>query len=170
MIQQGRPEQSFTLLKPPNCRTPSLLLCFRGIRPNSGSSHVFPDWLRHLAARQGDCADAGLRTVTTIGDAQTPSTIASAVYSGRKFGGELGLTVDDPALNIRRESPCRRTITRPLGPVLRCGLPGRQHISPRSEESVRFRLRQCPDGRRKADYCGWPASTVSGSPSTRAPS
>jgi hypothetical protein len=27
----------------PNCRTPSLLLCFRGIRPNSGSSHVFPD-------------------------------------------------------------------------------------------------------------------------------
>jgi dimethylamine/trimethylamine dehydrogenase len=83
---------------------------FRGIRPNSGSSHVFPDWLRHLAARQGDCADAGLRTVTTIGDAQTPSTIASAVYSGHKFGGELGLTVDDPALNIGRESPCWRTI------------------------------------------------------------
>jgi hypothetical protein len=48
--------------------------------------------------------------VTTIGDAQTPSTIASAVYSGHKFGGELGLTVDDPALNIRRESPCWRTI------------------------------------------------------------
>jgi dimethylamine/trimethylamine dehydrogenase len=32
--------------------------------------------LRHLAARQGDWADAGLRTVTTIGDAHAPSTIA----------------------------------------------------------------------------------------------
>ena len=61
--------------------------------------------LRHLAARQGDCADAGLRTVTTIGDAHAPSTIASAVYSGHKLDGELDLTVDDPALNIRRESP-----------------------------------------------------------------
>jgi len=66
--------------------------------------------LRHLAARQGDCADAGLRTVTTIGDAHAPSTIASAVYSGHKLDGELDLTVDDPALNIRRESPCWRTI------------------------------------------------------------
>jgi hypothetical protein len=170
MIQQWRPEQSFTLLKPPNCRTPSLLLCFRGIRPNSGSSHVFPDWLRHLAARQGDCADAGLRTVTTIGDAQTPSTIASAVYSGHKFGGELGLTVDDPALNIRRESPCWR-ITYPLGPVLRCGSPGRQRIHDRLDRGVlTFSLAAMPDGRRKADYCGWPASTVSGSASTRAPS
>ena len=58
---------------------------------------------RHVAARQGDWADAGLRTVTTIGDAHAPSTIASAVYSGHKLGRELDLTVDDPALNIRRE-------------------------------------------------------------------
>ena len=72
--------------------------------------------LRHLAARQGDWADAGLRTVTTIGDAHAPSTIVSAVYSGHKLDRELDLTVDDPALSIRRESPCWRTITRPLGP------------------------------------------------------
>ena len=58
---------------------------------------------RHVAARQGDCVDAGLRTVTTIGDAPAPSTIASAVYSGHKLGRELDLTVDDPALNIRCE-------------------------------------------------------------------
>ena len=72
--------------------------------------------LRHLAARQGDWADAGLRTVTTIGDAHAPSTIVWAVYSGHKLDRELDLTVDDPALSIRRESPCWRTITRPLGP------------------------------------------------------
>lgn len=108
--------------------------------------------------------------MTTIGDAQTPSTIASAVYSGHKLGGELDLTVDDPALNIRRESPCWRTITRPLGPVLRCGSPGRQRIHDGIDRGVRtFSLAATPDGRRKADYCGWPASTVSGSASTRAP-
>ena len=59
--------------------------------------------LRHLAARQGDWADAGPRTVTAIGDAHAPSTIASAVHSGHKLDGELDLTVDDPALSIRRE-------------------------------------------------------------------
>ena len=53
--------------------------------------------------RQGDWSDARLRTVTTIGDAPAPSTIASAVHSGHKLGGELDLTVDDPALNIRCE-------------------------------------------------------------------
>ena len=58
---------------------------------------------RHVAARQGDWADARLRTVTTIGDAPAPSTIASAFHSGHKLGGELDLTVDDPALSIRRE-------------------------------------------------------------------
>ena len=47
---------------------------------------------------------------TTTLKTRTPSTIASAVYSGHKFGGGLGLAVDDPALNIRRESPCWRTI------------------------------------------------------------
>ena len=58
---------------------------------------------KHLTARQGDWADAGLRTVTTIGDAHAPSTIASAVCSGHKLGGELDLTVDAPAVHIRRE-------------------------------------------------------------------
>jgi hypothetical protein len=58
---------------------------------------------KHLAARQGDWADAGLRAVTTIGDAHAPSTIASAVCSGHKLGRELDLTVDAPAVHIRRE-------------------------------------------------------------------
>ena len=64
-------------------------LMFSRNSPESGSFHVFPDWLRHLAARQGDCADVGLRTVTTIGDAQTPSTIASVVYSGHQLAANL---------------------------------------------------------------------------------
>ena len=82
--------------------------------------------LRHLAARQGDCADAGLRTVTTIGDAPAPSTIASAVHSGHKLDGELDLTVDDPALNIRRESPVLADDYPSIGPsaaVRIAGLP-----------------------------------------------
>ena len=36
--------------------------------------------------------------------------------------------------------------------------------------ALTFSLAAMPDGTRKADYCGWPASTVSGSASTRAPS
>ena len=58
---------------------------------------------RDLAARQHDWNDAGVRTVTTIGDAHAPSTIAAAVYSGHKLARELDLDVDDPALAIRRE-------------------------------------------------------------------
>ena len=75
---------------------------------------------RHLTARQGDWADAGLRTVTTIGDAHAPSTIASAVYSGHKLGRELDLTVDDPALNIRREVTALSDDYPSTGPNLRC--------------------------------------------------
>lgn len=56
-----------------------------------------------LAARGDEWAAAGLRSVTPIGDASAPSTIAAAVWSGHKVAREL----DDPnpttALSWRRE-------------------------------------------------------------------
>jgi hypothetical protein len=65
----------------------------------------------------------------------------------------------------------RRTITRPRGPVLRCGSPRRQRSHDRLDRGSPY-VFACGNARRqgKADYCGWPASTVSGSASTRAPS
>ena len=45
----------------------------------------------------------GVRSVRTAGDADAPSTIAAAVYSGHKLAREFDLAVDDPALAIRRE-------------------------------------------------------------------
>ena len=42
-----------------------------------------------LAGRAEDWADAGIETVTTIGDALAPATIAHAVYAGRRYAEEL---------------------------------------------------------------------------------
>lgn len=56
-----------------------------------------------LAARAGDWADAGLRSVTTIGDALAPGTIAAAVFGGRRYAEELGVPRDPAALPFRRE-------------------------------------------------------------------
>ena len=45
---------------------------------------------RELAARSDDWKDAGIETVTTIGDALAPATIAHAVYAGRRYAGGIG--------------------------------------------------------------------------------
>jgi dimethylamine/trimethylamine dehydrogenase len=58
---------------------------------------------QQLLARSDDWSDAGVRSVRTAGDADAPSTIAAAVYSGHKLARQFDLAVDDPALAIRRE-------------------------------------------------------------------
>ena len=61
------------------------------------------DLYQQLLARTEDWSDAGVRSVCAAGDADAPSTIAAAVYSGHKLAREFDLVVDDPALAIRRE-------------------------------------------------------------------
>lgn len=58
---------------------------------------------QQLLARTDDWSDAGVRSVRTAGDADAPSTIAAAVYSGHKLARQFDLAIDDPALAIRRE-------------------------------------------------------------------
>ncbi|MET3650751.1 FAD-dependent oxidoreductase [Dyella japonica] len=44
---------------------------------------------QELLQRQGDWADAGIRTVRCIGDAEAPGLIAHAVYAGHRYAREL---------------------------------------------------------------------------------
>ena len=61
---------------------------------------------RDLAARAADWPDAGIESVTAIGDALAPATIAHAVYAGRRYAEEL----DGPP-DTGDEVPFRREIT-----------------------------------------------------------
>jgi dimethylamine/trimethylamine dehydrogenase len=57
-----------------------------------------------FAARKAEWADAGLRSVTAVGDAWAPGTIAAAVWEGHRFAEELETVLDDPdATPFRRE-------------------------------------------------------------------
>ena len=59
-----------------------------------------------LAARAGDWADAGIESVTAIGDALAPATIAHAVYAGRRYAEELdGPPRTGDEVPFRRELP-----------------------------------------------------------------
>ena len=60
---------------------------------------------RDLAARAADWPDAGIESVTAIGDALAPATIAHAVYAGRRYAEEL----DGPP-DTGDEVPFRREI------------------------------------------------------------
>ncbi len=60
---------------------------------------------RELATRAEDWKDAGIETVTTIGDALAPATIAHAVYAGRRYAEDL----DGPAAS-NDDVPFRREI------------------------------------------------------------
>ena len=70
-----------------------------------------------LQARQQEWADAGLVSVTAVGDALAPSTIAAAVWDGRRFAEDLGVQRDPDDTPFRREvvlieHPRARTQTR----------------------------------------------------------
>ena len=59
---------------------------------------------RELEARADDWPDAGIESVTTIGDALAPATIAHAVYAGRRYAEELD-GEPDTGDESRRASP-----------------------------------------------------------------
>ena len=46
---------------------------------------------KDLLAREQEWADQGLRSVRTLGDALSPSTIAAALWEGRRYAEELSL-------------------------------------------------------------------------------
>ncbi len=58
---------------------------------------------KELAGRRGDWAAAGLISATAIGDALAPSTIAAAVYAGRRFAEEFEAPPIGDAVPFRRE-------------------------------------------------------------------
>ncbi|WP_194304064.1 FAD-dependent oxidoreductase [Chthonobacter albigriseus] len=56
-----------------------------------------------LSARENEWAGAGIRSVTRVGDAVAPGTIAAAVYSGHRYAEELGAVIDPDVTPFRRE-------------------------------------------------------------------
>jgi dimethylamine/trimethylamine dehydrogenase len=58
---------------------------------------------RALKAREADWADAGIRSVRLIGDAEAPGPIAWATYAGHHYARELDGEVSDDEPTFRRE-------------------------------------------------------------------
>ncbi|QYX57325.1 NAD(P)-binding protein [Roseovarius sp. SCSIO 43702] len=58
---------------------------------------------RDLLARRDDWADAGIRSVKVIGDAEAPGPIAWATYAGHRYARELDEPERGDALPFRRE-------------------------------------------------------------------
>ncbi|WP_146347933.1 oxidoreductase [Phaeobacter marinintestinus] len=58
---------------------------------------------RDLKAREADWADAGIRSVQLIGDANAPGPIAWATYAGHRYARELDMPDIGDALPFRRE-------------------------------------------------------------------
>jgi dimethylamine/trimethylamine dehydrogenase len=56
-----------------------------------------------LMARQGDWADAGIRSVKVIGDAAAPAPIAWATHAGHRYARDLDAPDLGDALPFRRE-------------------------------------------------------------------
>ncbi|MDE0115347.1 MAG: NAD(P)-binding protein [bacterium] len=50
---------------------------------------------QELLARRQEWADAGVKSVTAIGDAWAPGTIAAAVWAGRRYAEEIEAPTDD---------------------------------------------------------------------------
>jgi dimethylamine/trimethylamine dehydrogenase len=59
-----------------------------------------------LMARTGEFKDAGVRSVTRIGDALAPGAIVHAVYSGHRYAEELD--AEPAAVRYRRDAPLPR--------------------------------------------------------------
>lgn len=55
------------------------------VQPLSGSDGLAIE----LTVRAEEWPDSGIESVTAIGDALTPATIAHAVYAGRRYAEEL---------------------------------------------------------------------------------
>jgi len=64
------------------------------------------DALYHaLVGRPDDLANAGIKSVTRIGDASAPGAIVHAVYSGHRYARELD--ADPETLIVPRDTPIR---------------------------------------------------------------
>ncbi len=63
------------------------------------------DLFHWLKARQAEWADAGIETVTAIGDALTPGMIVHATYAGHRYARELDCPVDADAVPFLRDLP-----------------------------------------------------------------
>jgi dimethylamine/trimethylamine dehydrogenase len=61
-----------------------------------------------LMTRAGEFADAGIRSVTRIGDALAPGAIVHAVYSGHRYAEELD--AEPAAVRYRRDAPLARQV------------------------------------------------------------
>ncbi len=62
------------------------------------------DTLWHeMKARQAEWPDAGIKSVTLIGDAYAPGIIAAAVYHGHRYARDYGEAVDPDITPFRRE-------------------------------------------------------------------
>jgi dimethylamine/trimethylamine dehydrogenase len=57
-------------------------------------------------ARRGEWADAGIRSVTRIGDCLAPGTIAAAVLSGHRYAREFGETIDPDVAPVQARGHC----------------------------------------------------------------
>ncbi len=58
---------------------------------------------RDLRACEHEWADAGLNSVTALADALAPSTIAAAVWDGRRYAEDLGEEINHDDTPFRRE-------------------------------------------------------------------
>ena len=56
-----------------------------------------------LMARQTDWADAGIESVTAIGDCRAPATVAAAVFAGHRYARDFGETIDPDKVPFKRE-------------------------------------------------------------------
>jgi dimethylamine/trimethylamine dehydrogenase len=61
-----------------------------------------------LMTRAGEFADAGIRSVTRVGDALAPGAIVHAVYSGHRYAEELD--AEPAAVRYRRDAPLARQV------------------------------------------------------------
>ena len=58
---------------------------------------------QELLNRENQWADAGIKTVSIIGDAEAPGPIAWATYAGHRYARELDAPQQIDVLSFRRE-------------------------------------------------------------------
>ena len=56
-----------------------------------------------LEQRRGEWADAGIKSITLIGDALAPGTIAAAVFGGRRYAEDFDEDAGPIATPFKRE-------------------------------------------------------------------
>ena len=70
-----------------------------------GARHGRDLLLHALRARQAEWADAGIRSVTAIGDANAPGMLVHAVFAGHLYARDMDAIPDPDAVPFRRDLP-----------------------------------------------------------------